>query len=81
MSAETDSLLHIGLDIGSTTVKLIIIDGERKILFKEYVRHRSDIKESLIALLEKAFGLFGDRSVTVKAAGSAGGTRTRWPRP
>ncbi len=75
---EIDSLLHIGLDIGSTTVKLIIIDDERNILFKEYVRHRSDIKESLIALLEKVYGQFGDRPITVKAAGSAGISIAEW---
>ena len=36
----------IGIDVGSTTVKLVVLDDEKKIIHKEYNRHFSDIKNT-----------------------------------
>ena len=38
-----DIIYNLGIDIGSTTIKAIIIDEEKKIIFKEYVRHNADV--------------------------------------
>ena len=40
--------MRIGLDIGSTTVKIAILDEEHHILFSDYERHFANIRETLI---------------------------------
>ena len=45
----------LGIDIGSTTVKIAILDDEHNILFSDYKRHYANIRETL-------FGLIGDAS-------------------
>ena len=41
---------RLGIDIGSTTVKVAVIDEEHNILFSEYKRHFANIKETLKVL-------------------------------
>ena len=41
----------LGIDIGSTTVKIAIIDEENRILFSDYKRHFANIQETLKDLL------------------------------
>ena len=41
----------LGIDIGSTTVKIAIIDGGRHMLFADYERHYANIQETLALLL------------------------------
>ena len=44
----------LGIDIGSTTVKVAIINQDREILFSDYRRHFANIKETLRDLLALA---------------------------
>ncbi len=61
----------LGIDVGSTTVKVVAIDKECKILYKSYVRHFAKVKETVLSELEKVSALFdGDYAVSV--TGSAG---------
>ncbi len=39
------SRLHMGIDVGSTTVKVVVLDENNNTLFAEYRRHFSDIKK------------------------------------
>ena len=48
----------IGVDIGSTTVKLVIMDNNNKILSKAYKRHLSDSKKTIISLFKNALKKF-----------------------
>ena len=57
----------LGIDIGSTTVKIAILDENNQILFSDYERHFANIQETLQQLLEKAvdkLGTFQDRKST-----------------
>ena len=49
-----------GIDIGSTTVKLVLLDEEGKLLFGEYRRHCAHTQEALSALLREARERVGD---------------------
>lgn len=62
----------MGIDVGSTTVKLVILDKEDNLLFSRYTRHYSDIWKSLNGLLQEAHEKFGSDRVTVAATGSGG---------
>ena len=63
---------HLGIDIGSTTVKIAIIDEENNILYSEYKRHFAKIKETLRELLENAIKSIGDMEVAADITGSGG---------
>ena len=39
-----NEILHVGLDVGSTTVKIIVMDRNRNTIYKNYQRHFSDTK-------------------------------------
>ena len=51
----SDKQLHkLGIDIGSTTVKIAILDSQDNILFSDYERHFANIQETLASLIAKA---------------------------
>ena len=45
--------MKIGLDVGSTTLKCVVLDDENRIIYKSYKRHFAQITESTVALLEE----------------------------
>lgn len=67
--------IHMGLDVGSTTVKLVIINENYEILFQEYTRHRSDIEETTKNVLRQAYDShpeFKNSDCTIMVTGSGG---------
>ena len=72
MIKEVNELKHLGIDIGSTTVKIAIIDENNNILYSEYKRHFAKIKETLRELLENAIKEIGDIEVAGCITGSGG---------
>ena len=65
-------IYRLGIDIGSTTVKIAVIDSDNHILFSDYERHYANIRETLKSLLEKAFELLGDITLLPVITGSGG---------
>ena len=59
-----------GIDIGSTTVKVVLLDEEGKLLFGEYRRHCAHTQEALSALLREARERVGDCALRAKITGS-----------
>ena len=62
----------LGIDIGSTTVKIAILDENNQILFSDYERHFANIQETLQQLLEKAVDKLGTFHVHPVITGSGG---------
>ena len=62
----------LGIDIGSTTVKITILDEENKLLFYEYARHYADIQNALATLLEHAKEKLGNLNLSPVITGSGG---------
>ncbi len=62
--------LFAGIDIGSTTVKLVILDEQQTLLFGEYRRHQAHTQETLAGLLSEAKEQLGDCALRVKITGS-----------
>ncbi|HOM02468.1 MAG TPA: acyl-CoA dehydratase activase-related protein [Acetivibrio sp.] len=71
-------LLHVGLDVGSTTVKLVVLDNQDSIIFSKYQRHYSDIKKTICSLLSEAYELFSDDDITIMVTGSGGISVSEW---
>jgi len=62
----------LGIDIGSTTVKIVIINKEGELLFSDYARHFANIQETLAGLMKKALDVLGDFEVAPVITGSGG---------
>lgn len=69
---ENNSLHKLGIDIGSTTVKIAILDSNDNILFSDYERHYANIQETLASLINKACDEIGDMNVAPMITGSGG---------
>lgn len=61
-----------GLDIGSTTVKMVVIDEQMNIVHSEYVRHGSEIKKSVEEIVKNAFNHLGNVNLKLQITGSGG---------
>lgn len=68
----------MGLDVGSTTVKLVLLNGNNDIIHSEYRRHFSDIKSTIIGLMKECYEKIGNRKVTVTITGSGGLSVSKW---
>ena len=62
----------LGIDIGSTTVKVTVIDESHTILFSDYKRHFANIKGTLQTLLSEARAKLGNLTIHPTVTGSGG---------
>lgn len=62
--------LNIGIDVGSTTVKAVVMDKKNNILYSEYRRHYSDTKKTIIDLFNEILDKFNDSCFSLVATGS-----------
>ena len=69
----TNTTLHkLGIDIGSTTVKIAILDENNQLLFSDYERHFANIRETLHGLIQKALKELSDCKIAPVITGSGG---------
>ncbi|MCI6866386.1 MAG: 2-hydroxyacyl-CoA dehydratase [Lachnospiraceae bacterium] len=68
----TKSIHTLGIDIGSTTVKVAVLSPDHKLLFSDYKRHYANIQETLSSLISEAVNLLGDLDVSPVITGSGG---------
>jgi len=67
-----NTLVHMGIDVGSTTAKIVILNEQLEVIFSKYERHYSDIKESVVSLITQAYEKLGDHPITLNITGSGG---------
>ncbi len=65
-------IYRLGIDIGSTTVKIAILNNEHEVLFSDYERHFANIQETLSDLLSRAIHKLGTILVSPVITGSGG---------
>ena len=65
-------LYKLGIDIGSTTVKIAILNEQNTLLFSDYERHFANIRETLHSLIQKALKQLDDCEITPVITGSGG---------
>lgn len=84
---EKNNLLpiRIGIDVGSTTVKVAILDDNDKLIYGDYQRHRADIRSTIINVVTKALNEIEktvdggvNRQITAKVTGSGGLSVSQW---
>ncbi|MDD7127057.1 2-hydroxyacyl-CoA dehydratase [Treponema porcinum] len=77
--------VRIGIDVGSTTVKIAVLDDNDKLIYGDYQRHRADIRSTIISVvskafdeLEKKFPAGAGQTLSVKVTGSGGFSVSQW---
>ena len=65
-----NSLLHVGLDVGSTTVKIVVMNENLETIYNDYQRHFSDTKNTVCNVLESLAQMYPDSNFTVALTGS-----------
>jgi predicted CoA-substrate-specific enzyme activase len=63
---------HTGVDIGSTTIKIVVLNDEMQPVYSKYQRHFSDIKKVVAGLIQNAYETLGNINTTVMITGSGG---------
>ena len=65
-----EKLLHVGLDVGSTTVKIVIMDNNLNTIYTNYRRHFSDTKNTVCDVLEELARDYSEYKFTIALTGS-----------
>lgn len=70
--AMSDSSLNVGIDIGSTTIKVVVLNQAKEIIYKTYARHFSEISRALHENLAALRSIVGQQRFSFALTGSAG---------
>ena len=65
-----NTLLHVGLDVGSTTVKIVVMNEKLETLYSNYQRHFSDTKNTVCDVLENLAKMYPNSEFTISLTGS-----------
>ena len=65
-----NKIVHIGMDVGSTTVKIVVMDEDLKEIYTSYERHYSDTKNTVCKVLEELVEKYKDKEFTIALTGS-----------
>ena len=70
--------LRLGIDVGSTTVKLAVIDDNDNLIYANYERHHTDVRATAKELFARAKKVIGDTPMRVSITGSGGMLLAKW---
>ena len=70
--------LHLGIDVGSTTVKLAVLNDDNNIVYAKYQRHHTDVRACARDLFVGASGLLKNLPMTCAITGSGGLLLSQW---
>ncbi|HCA33722.1 MAG TPA: hypothetical protein DEP00_01040, partial [Lachnospiraceae bacterium] len=72
-------IYRVGLDIGSTTVKIAVLDEEDRLVYSEYKRHFANIKETIAGIIGRAYdACLKGQKVRINVTGSGGLSVSKW---
>ena len=63
-------MYYTGIDVGSTTVKLIVMNEKNEIQFSCYRRHLSDVRNKILQVMKECYDIMGDILTTLSMTGS-----------
>ena len=64
------NILHVGLDVGSTTVKIVVMNENKETIYKDYRRHFSDTKNTVCEVLKELNEKYPNSKFTLALTGS-----------
>ena len=65
-----NNVLHVGLDVGSTTVKIVVMNDNLETIYCDYQRHFSDTKNTVCNVLSSLADKYPDSEFTIALTGS-----------
>ncbi|MCD8292460.1 MAG: acyl-CoA dehydratase activase, partial [Prevotellaceae bacterium] len=65
-------MIRIGIDVGSTTAKMVALNDKDELLFTRYERHNARTKELIVKLLQELQATVGDEVASLDITGSVG---------
>lgn len=63
---------RVGLDVGSTTAKVVVVDDKGDIIYSKYTRHCADIFNTIISIFKEVRAHLGDCEIELSITGSVG---------
>lgn len=69
---QKNEILYLGIDVGSTTVKTVVLSSKKEVLYSKYERHFSQVKEASLKQLIEVKKKFPNYSFKISITGSAG---------
>lgn len=69
---KPNTVCSIGIDVGSTTLKVVVLNDRNEIIYKVYRRHKADFNTLFVEELNTVTSLFPDCRFTIAITGSAG---------
>lgn len=70
--------LRMGIDVGSTTVKLSVLDTNDQLIYANYQRHHTDVRATTRELFARAYKVLGDIHASASITGSGGLLLSQW---
>lgn len=70
MESNIEKTLYIGIDVGSTTVKVVVIDDKKNLLFSTYQRHMSEVRNKIVSILGEVAQKFAGYKFKLSLTGS-----------
>ena len=67
-----NNVLHVGVDVGSTTAKVAVLDPDDKLVYSRYERHNAKVKELVGSYLREIDQKFPGARVAICVTGSVG---------
>ena len=62
----------LGIDVGSTTLKAVVLNDEDEIIYKSYERHKSKVREMSVEKIEELSSVLSGHDIALAITGSAG---------
>jgi predicted CoA-substrate-specific enzyme activase len=72
MASHGPMAYRMGIDVGSVTAKVVVLDRQQRMVFSAYRRHRAETWATIYAILQDAFAALGDVPASLMITGSAG---------
>ena len=67
-----EKIYYIGLDVGSTTAKIALIDSDNRVIYSKYERHNARVNELVSQYFDEILALTGDAEARICVTGSVG---------
>ena len=77
-SVSDSDILRLGIDVGSTTVKVAVLDADEQVVFSLYRRHHADVRATVLEVLRETAEKFPGIKATVAITGSGGLLLSQW---
>ena len=73
-----DKVYALGVDVGSTTIKYVLLDPQGIEVEKEYRRHRSDVRRTFVEMIQDLASRWSTQELRIFMTGSAGIGISSW---